>query len=63
MSNAVRISSFELEIPGQFVRRYVKATDVTTVTITGEQAQAIHEALATVVQFFGDDEPEEPAEK
>lgn len=52
MSNAVRISSFELVVPGQFVRRYDKVNDATTVTITGEQASAIHEALATVAQFF-----------
>lgn len=59
MSNpAVRISSFELQVPGQFVRRYDKTADVTTVTITGEQAQAIHEALATVEQFFGPAAPE-----
>lgn len=52
-SSSVLIGSFGLVIPGQVVRKYDTADDTTTVTITGDQAKAMYEALGTVVQFFG----------
>lgn len=49
---SVTIEKIGLVVPGQIVRKYDTEADETTLTLTGDQVQFIHDATGSVVGLF-----------
>ncbi len=60
----IHITELGVSVAGQVTRKYSKADDETTLTVTAEQARELRDSLDTAVRFFDQQssgEPETPA--